>query len=284
MTEVKFKSFLKPIFLAIVFFGLISCNSKNTYTDQQNSQQAGDSLVDHKKLIKEINGRVLEAFQNNTIIQVNDEHAYVYAFKKDDQLEFYYELGYDSEGWPMAGEIFYFNNDKLIGYAYMSCDGCLDKDIAKRLKELKIKECQSPDDVDGWDVIWSISEIRKDLKGKANKILQKNLDEMETLESNEESISISKLTDNIYSNNENGFETFLSFKESYSDNTGIMTLSQKRCQYVYNITLEGNEIQADFFQSTCGANSSNTTLFYSSENNTISMYINGQEFVFQPVF
>lgn len=93
-----------------------------------------------------------------------------------------------------------------------------------------------------------------------------------------------KLSANIYVNNENGFETFLSFKEGYNDQSGVMTLSQLNCRYVYNIKITGDEIKAKFFQSTCGSKSSNTSIFYDNEENSLSMNINGQRFTFYPQF
>jgi hypothetical protein len=110
-------------------------------------------------------------------------------------------------------------------------------------------------------------------------------DENETTQNEEDKTSIlNTIKSNIYVNNENGFETFLSFKEGYDDHTGVMTLSQTNCRYIFNIKIMGNEIDATFFQSTCGNNSSSTTLYYNQEENSLSMNINGQDFTFYPEF
>jgi hypothetical protein len=110
-------------------------------------------------------------------------------------------------------------------------------------------------------------------------------DENETSQNEEDKTSIlNTIKSNIYVNNENGFETFLSFKEGYDDHTGTMTLSQTNCRYVFNIKIIGSEIDATFFQSTCGKNSSSTTLYYNQEENSLSMNINGQDFTFYPEF
>lgn len=110
-------------------------------------------------------------------------------------------------------------------------------------------------------------------------------EENETIQNEEVKTSILKrIKSNIYVNNENGFETFLSFKEGYDENTGIMTLSQTNCRFIFNIKIIDNEIDATFFQSTCGTNSSNTTLYYDQEENSLSMNINGQAFTFYPEF
>ena len=122
--------------------------------------------------------------------------------------------------------------------------------------------------------------IKQKLSEKDNSI-----SENETSENEEVKTSILKrIKSNIYVNNENGFETFLSFKEGYDENTGIMTLSQTNCRFIFNIKIMGNEIDATFFQSTCGNNSSNTTLYYDQEENSLSMNINGQAFTFYPEF
>lgn len=97
-------------------------------------------------------------------------------------------------------------------------------------------------------------------------------------------LTISKLASNIYSNSENGFETFLSFKKNYSETTGVMTLSQSQCKYVYNVDISGQLITAIFFRSTCGATADNTTLNYDREHNNITIRINGQKFVFESEF
>jgi hypothetical protein len=266
----------------ITLIVLASCNQSNNtvLSDQLSSEE----VKDNSQLIKEINDRLHVALGNETVTRITEDHAYIFALNNDkEELEFYFELGYDSEGWPMEGDVYYFNDNKLIGYAYIHCDGCVGQDISSRLQSMKIKNHKTDDDLKEWDVIWSISEPSSKLISESSKILKKNLN-ITQVEEEEDGVSISTLIRNIYSNNENGFETFLSFKESYGDNTGIMTLSQKGCRYVYNIELEGNRVEANFFQSTCGANSSNTTLNYNPSNNTLSMFISGQEFTFYPEF
>lgn len=281
MVVLKIHSMSRLLFFLLTIV-LFACNQSNNtvLSDQLSSEE----VKDNSQLIKEINDRLHVALGNETVTRITEDHAYIFALNNDkEELEFYFELGYDSEGWPMEGDVYYFNDNKLIGYAYIHCDGCVGQDISSRLQSMKIKNHKTDDDLKEWDVIWSISEPSSKLISESSKILKKNLNATQ-VEGEEDGVSISTLIRNIYSNNENGFETFLSFKESYGDNTGIMTLSQKGCRYVYNIELEGNRVEANFFQSTCGANSSNTTLNYNPSNNTLSMFISGQEFTFYPEF
>ncbi len=274
---------MRYLLLFTLSIALYACNQANEPSSGQQQPGSGESN-NNTELIKAINVRLHSALGNETVTRITEDHAYIFALKNDnEELEFYFELGYDSEGWPMEGRVYYFNENKLIGYGYVHCDGCVGQDISSRLKSLEIKQYKSDDDLNEWDVIWSIAEPSSKLKSESSKILKKKLNAVQ-LEDEEVGVSISTLIRNIYSNNENGLETFLAFKESYSDKTGIMTLAQNGCRYVYNITLNGNNIEAKFFQSTCGANSSNTTLYYEPTNNTLSMYINGEEFVFYPEF
>ncbi len=99
-----------------------------------------------------------------------------------------------------------------------------------------------------------------------------------------EGVSISWLSKNVYENNENGFKTYIHFEKNYSEQTGVMTLSQPQCRYVYNVEISGNTIDATFFDSECGASSENTTLYYTPSDESIYMKIGGQKFTFRPVF
>jgi hypothetical protein len=96
--------------------------------------------------------------------------------------------------------------------------------------------------------------------------------------------SINNLENTIFTNNENGFETFLSFKEGYSEQNGTMVMSQLGCQYVFNVTISKSEIDAVFFKSTCGNESSDTRLHYDKMDNSLSMKIKGQTFFFYSEF
>jgi hypothetical protein len=390
--EILHKTNMRYLLLFILSIALYACNQVNESTSGQQQPGSGESK-DNTELIKSINGRLHSALGNETVTRITEDHAYIFTLNDDnEELEFYFELGYDSEGWPMEGNVYYFNESKLIGYGYIHCDGCVGQDISSRLKSLEIKQFKSDDDLKEWDVIWSIAEPSSKLKSESSKILKKKLNTTQveekktivfiqkfgpypnqfaqyrlvseknkvqvfykysdnkemlidnceirnnkliSLDNNGEyqieedvlcvynpetdgydcydfeaskststitdvlfnkgkssnrknnissNVTIHKFKNNIYSINENGLETYLSFKESYSDKTGIMTLAQKGCKYVYNITMNGNKIEAKFFQSTCGAYSSNTTLYYEPNNNTLSMYINGEEFVFHPEF
>lgn len=118
-----------------------------------------------------------------------------------------------------------------------------------------------------------------------NKVFESaGLNEADPEPSGNSDLTISKLASNIYSNSENGFETFLSFKKNYSETMGVMTLSQSQCKYVYNVDISGQLITAIFFKSTCGAPADNTTLNYDREHNNITIRINGQKFVFESEF
>ncbi len=264
---------------------LFACTQSSKPGQQgQQGQQGSEETKDNTQLIKEINERLHVAMGNESVIQLAEEHGHIYALKNDDdELEFYFEMGCDSEGWPMAGVAYYFYNEKVIGYGYIQCDGCIGEDVSSRLKSLVIKQYKKPEDLDEWGILWSISEPIAKLEKEGSKILKKNL-EVSDYDDGDFGVSIQTLSGNIYSNNENGLETYLSFKESYSDNKGVMTLSQLGCNFVFNLTLEGNQIDAKFFQSTCGRNSSNTSLYYEPNNNTISMFIDGQKFTFYPEF
>lgn len=97
-------------------------------------------------------------------------------------------------------------------------------------------------------------------------------------------VTITRLSRNIYENNENGFKTYLHFEKNYSEQTGVLTLSQPQCRYVYNVELSGNTIQATFFDSECGASADNTTLYYNPSDESVYMMMGGQKFTFKPVF
>lgn len=97
-----------------------------------------------------------------------------------------------------------------------------------------------------------------------------------------------KLTANIYESNVNGLKTYLRF-EGYDGSEGIggsMTLSNNAvdCKYVFTYGVEGNNIEAEFIGSDCGAKSSNQTFKYDQSTNTLSCFINGQRFEFKAVF
>jgi hypothetical protein len=149
---------------------LFSCSNNST------SEKPIQVEVDYVGIIKNINDRLHIAFGNETVIRKTDDNAYKFALKNGDDLEFYFELGYDSEGWPMAGDVYYFYKKQLIGYAYIYCDGCIGQDISNRLKSLPIKKFKSEDDLNNQDVIWALKEPNNQLNNKATDILNKNLD------------------------------------------------------------------------------------------------------------
>jgi hypothetical protein len=149
---------------------LFSCTSnQNGNTDNSN--------INYNGVIKGVNERFQVAVSNNTIVKKDINHSYTYISKDGENLECLYELGYDSEGWPMAGDVYYFHEKKLIGYAYVTCDGCSGQDVAIKLKSLPIKNYKSETDLEDWDVIWLIDEPTPKLK-------QKSLEILESLESN----------------------------------------------------------------------------------------------------
>jgi hypothetical protein len=153
---------------------LFSCTNSKDATNENNN-------INYKDIIKSINERFQVSVNNKTIVQKDVNHSYTYILKDGENLECLYELGYDSEGWPMVGDVYYFHEKKLIGYAYVTCDGCSDEDVANKLKSLPIKnyksETNSETNLEDWDVIWLIDEPTPKLKQKTAEIL-------ESLESN----------------------------------------------------------------------------------------------------
>jgi hypothetical protein len=149
---------------------LFSCTNSKDATKENNN-------INYKDIIIGINERFQVAISNSTFVKKDVNHSYTYISNDSEDLECFYELGCDSEGWPMTGEVYYFHEKKLIGYAYVTCDGCSDKDVANKLKSLPIKNYKSKTDLEDWDVIWLIDEPTSELKQKSAEIL-------ESLESN----------------------------------------------------------------------------------------------------
>lgn len=152
--------------IALVVFG---CNQSNDTSESQ--QPITEETTDNTELIKEINNRLHEAFANEAVSRQTNDQSYIFSLKRGSELEFYFELGYDSEGWPMEGGVYYFNNNKLIGYGYIHCDGCIGQDISSRLKSLQIKQYKTAEDLKEWDVIWSVSNLDDELRKKESQIL-----------------------------------------------------------------------------------------------------------------
>lgn len=108
----------------------------------------------------------------------------------------------------------------------------------------------------------------------------------------EENTSVSHfgktLIRDVYESNENGLSTYLKFEsiDGCEGNCGTLTLSNSasKCKYIYTYDVKGNNINAEFYNSDCGAKSSNQTFTFDEANNTVSCYINGQKFVFQSIF
>ncbi len=162
--------FLKLISIIALTLLLFSCsNNQNGVTVNNN--------INYIDVIKGINERFNVAIGNETIIEKDVNQCYTYTLKDGESLECFYELGYDSEGWPMAGDVYYFHEKKLIGYAYVTCDGCTGQDVSNKLKSLPIKKHKSEADLTSWDIIWVIKEPTPELKKKSSEIL-------ESLESN----------------------------------------------------------------------------------------------------
>ena len=153
----------------------------NNYTSKNgnkllihNDQQDTSQIESIPQLIKDINDRVHAAFDTKSTITLQSEGAYVEAIKDSNgELEFYVELSHDSEGWPMEGAVYYFKRNKLIGYAYIICSGCIDKDITTKLKSLETKEYTTAEDLKDFDVIWCIYKTDKILFDKSSEILNK---------------------------------------------------------------------------------------------------------------
>jgi hypothetical protein len=159
-------------FIMIVFAAMIFSGCGEPKTEES-------LIVDVRsyniEIIKEINDKLNLAFENKTVVQKNGEDSYIFILKNGDEIDFCFELAHDSEGWPTEGEVYYFNHNKLIGYSKIRCDGCIGTDISNRLQDLKIKEYNSVEDFNEWEVIWSISSPIEKLNSKASKILNETL-------------------------------------------------------------------------------------------------------------
>jgi hypothetical protein len=88
----------------------------------------------------------------------------------------------------------------------------------------------------------------------------------------------------IYENNSNGLLTQLKFvsAEGYKGRVGALTLTNNasRCKYVFSYNVYGNDIEAVFYDSDCGARSSDRTFTYDEQTHSIYCFINGRRFDF----
>ena len=113
----------------------------------------------------------------------------------------------------------------------------------------------------------------------------------EESQSTEESIEYKigkKITSDVYESNENGLKTYLKFEGSEGSEGmfGSLTLSNNAssCKYVYTYDISGEKINATFYGSDCGASSSDQTFTYNLNSNSISCYINGENFTFKSIY
>ena len=90
------------------------------------------------------------------------------------------------------------------------------------------------------------------------------------------------LINHTFTNHEMGGTTTLSFSPERGGAWGAMTMSMGTCDYVYGYILNGRQIDLKFTGSTCNAQGSSQSMFFNYDN-TISVMVNGQRFVFAPL-
>jgi len=94
-----------------------------------------------------------------------------------------------------------------------------------------------------------------------------------------------EVRDFIISNNfkdiENGVAFTLEFSDSHGGWNGIMTFSMGSCYALYAYEVKGRRISLTFDSSNCTNHGSSTTATINS-NNTISLFYQGESFVFKP--
>lgn len=201
--------YIKPTAsLFVVLLIAYSCSNNETIKTE-------DKKIDYISSIKGINERLHQGIGDKSIESKDINHSYTFISKNGESLECYYELGYDSEGWPMAGNVYYFKEKQLIGYGYVPCDGCIGQDVSNKLMSLPIKHYQSEKDLKDWDVIWIIEKPNQELNAKTTEIL-KTFNSSQTNSANGESKSYGELRGRIIGGNLRMLERELG-KPSYSD-------------------------------------------------------------------
>ena len=127
-----------------------------------------EEKIDCQSKIKEINLKLEESFKNGSIIS---EDLYVYVLKSGESLDFYCNLDYDSEGWPNRGHAYYFYQGTLIGRSDFFCDGCIEKDLLVKLKNMKIIKGKTPY-ITEYDKIVYFDDLDDELRIDSNKKIE----------------------------------------------------------------------------------------------------------------
>jgi len=81
-----------------------------------------------------------------------------------------------------------------------------------------------------------------------------------------------------------GLNTSINFSpndEQYNSSYGSATLHQLGCNFVYAYTTKGTRITMDYVGSDCGRPSTSTAVNYNFSGDYVSMFINGQQFIFR---
>lgn len=90
------------------------------------------------------------------------------------------------------------------------------------------------------------------------------------------------LINNTFVNHEAGGSTYIKFSSDRGGWFGAMTMSMGPCDAVYGYNLDGRTIELTYTGSTCDNVSGKDETMTINPDNTISVIIGGQEFVFTP--
>ena len=90
------------------------------------------------------------------------------------------------------------------------------------------------------------------------------------------------LINNTFANYEIGGTAYLKFSSQRGGGYGAMTMSMGSCDFVYSYDISGRHIQLTYTGSTCNAQGSSQTMTFNYDN-TISVIIRGQSFIFKPI-
>lgn len=85
-------------------------------------------------------------------------------------------------------------------------------------------------------------------------------------------------------NETNGLKTVLFFDSDYNGFFGQMTVAQNQCRTVYTYDIESNVITAEFYGSECKGDFEKKYTLQCDNNGYLTMTLNGQEFIFEPMF
>jgi hypothetical protein len=124
--------------------------------------------------------------------------------------------------------------------------------------------------------ILSCSHNHQDIEKQSE---NQNIPQEKKEEISQEVVIGRKIIADVYESNEHGLKTYLRFEESDGSAGlfGSLTLanSLSSCKYIYTYSIKGKNINTTFFQSDCGAQSSDQLFSYDTENNTLTALIQG---------